>query len=183
MVRKQTDQTKWSTLHKNNPLQSLVATLLAITIVQFCWSISVQAQEQYITGIASVIDADTLIIHGNRIRLHGIDAPEASQTCQHNGKHWRCGQKAALALSDRLNNRTITCIANGEDRYKRIVTECSQGNTNINAWLVEKGWALDWPKYSKGAYATQQKAAKASRLGIWDSTFELPLEWRSRKKK
>ena len=28
------------------------------------------------TGVASVIDADTVEIHGTRIRLHGIDAPE-----------------------------------------------------------------------------------------------------------
>lgn len=29
-----------------------------------------------IAGTASVIDGDTIQIHGQRIRLHGIDAPE-----------------------------------------------------------------------------------------------------------
>ena len=31
---------------------------------------------------ASVIDGDTLEIHGTRIRLWGIDAPESSQLCR-----------------------------------------------------------------------------------------------------
>lgn len=40
-------------------------------------------------------------IHGQRIRLHGIDAPESRQLCDDaRGKPYRCGQKAALALSD-----------------------------------------------------------------------------------
>ena len=33
-------------------------------------------------GQASVIDGDTLEIHGTRIRLWGIDAPESNQFCR-----------------------------------------------------------------------------------------------------
>jgi endonuclease YncB( thermonuclease family) len=33
-------------------------------------------------GQASIIDGDTLGIHGSRIRLWGIDAPESSQLCR-----------------------------------------------------------------------------------------------------
>ena len=33
------------------------------------------------TGPARVIDGDTIVIAGERIRLHGIDAPEMKQTC------------------------------------------------------------------------------------------------------
>lgn len=33
--------------------------------------------EPSITGTASVIDGDTIEIHGQRIRFHGIDAPES----------------------------------------------------------------------------------------------------------
>ncbi len=38
-----------------------------------------------LTGTASVIDGDTLAIHGHRIRLHGIDAPESGQICEDAG--------------------------------------------------------------------------------------------------
>jgi endonuclease YncB( thermonuclease family) len=42
-----------------------------------------------IAGVASVIDADTLEIHGTRIRLHGVDAPESGQQCNRaDGTSW-----------------------------------------------------------------------------------------------
>ncbi|MFG1278249.1 thermonuclease family protein [Xanthobacter autotrophicus] len=37
--------------------------------------------DESLAGRASVIDGDTIEIHGTRIRLEGIDAPESRQTC------------------------------------------------------------------------------------------------------
>ena len=51
------------------------------------------------TGQASIIDGDTLEIHGTRIRLWGIDAPESSQLCRgEDSLRYRCGAKAANEL-------------------------------------------------------------------------------------
>ncbi len=50
-----------------------------------------------VAGVASVIDGDTIEVHGQRIRLHGIDAPESRQLCRLDGKPWQCGKDAANA--------------------------------------------------------------------------------------
>ncbi len=55
-----------------------------------------------VVGVASVIDGDTIEVHGQRIRLHGIDAPESRQLCRLDGKPWQCGKDAANPKFPRL---------------------------------------------------------------------------------
>lgn len=154
---------------------SLCALLAAFSVLPLSTGLAADP-----SGRASVIDADTIEIRGQRIRLHGIDAPESDQTCERDGKPWRCGQAAALALSDWLGAAIITCRQTDTDRYKRIVARCTNNGQDVGQWLVAQGWALDWPRYSGGAYAVSQGDAHKNGRGIWSSTFLPPWEWRSK---
>lgn len=130
-----------------------------------------------IVGRASVIDGDTLEIHGTRIRLHGIDAPESDQLCSVGRKKSRCGQKSALALADKIGSRTVSCDPRDVDRYNRVVAVCSAGGEDLNAWMVASGWAIAYRYYSTD-YIQQEEKASASKLGIWQGDFVPPWEWR-----
>ncbi|MHC2276369.1 hypothetical protein ACVME8_002980 [Bradyrhizobium diazoefficiens] len=80
-----------------------------------------------IVGRASVIDGDTIEIHGTRIRLWGIDAPESDQLCHGDDSElYRCGQKAAAALAGLFYSipRPIICAPKDRDRYGRVVALC-----------------------------------------------------------
>jgi endonuclease YncB( thermonuclease family) len=61
-----------------------------------------------LAGQASVVDGDTLEIHGTRIRLWGIDAPESSQLCRgEDSLQYRCGAKAANDLDAFIAGRPV----------------------------------------------------------------------------
>lgn len=135
-----------------------------------------------IVGRASVIDGDTFETRGQRIRIWGIDSPESAQLCHTAGKPWRCGQQAALALSDHLGQRTVVCVERDRDRYGRIVGKCSVAGQDIGAWLVSNGWALDWATYSGGSYSSHQATAERAKSGIWRGAFDKPWEWRRAKR-
>ena len=131
-----------------------------------------------VAGRASVIDGDTIDIHGERVRLFGIDAPEGRQLCTVAGGPYRCGQQAALALADHIGQRTVRCEERTRDRYGRIVAVCYVGDEDIQAWLVEQGWALAFRRYSTD-YVAEEDAARAAGRGIWRGTFDAPWEWRA----
>ena len=126
-----------------------------------------------------MIDGDTLEIRGQRIRLHGIDAPESGQSCEdEHGKSYRCGQRATLALADLIGRDTITCWQTDIDqRYGRIVAVCHLGGLDLNAWMVGAGHALAWRKYSWD-YVAAETLARRDRKGIWAGRFVDPWDWR-----
>ena len=131
-----------------------------------------------VTGIPTVTDGDTLQIRGVKVRLHGINAPESSQTCTRAGKLYGCGREAAFALADLVRNKTVTCTRKDTDRYGRMVGVCSVGGIEINRWLVQQGWALPYLQYGGGIYSSAASQAKRAGKGLYAGTFQNPWDYR-----
>ena len=72
----------------------------------------------------------------------------------------------------RLKGHQLTAPA-GENRYQRLLAICTHEGEEINAWMVEAGWAVDY-----GGYAAEGGPGAAQQGGIWRGTFENPGEWR-----
>ena len=95
---------------------------------------------------ARVIDGDTIDISGQRIRLHGIDTPEAKQTCQREGVTWLCGAEATKTLKELIGSSDVSCTERDRDRYGRIVAVCQANGVDLNAAMVLSGMALAYRK-------------------------------------
>ena len=130
-----------------------------------------------LSGSARVIDGDTLDLHGTRIRLHGIDAPEQKQSCRAGGQRWACGREATRALKGRLANRPVACEPRDRDRYGRVIAVCRVRDEDLNAWMVAEGWALAYRAYSH-AYVTEETIARTEKRGVWRGELVEPWKWR-----
>ena len=131
-----------------------------------------------LTGKPSIIDGDTIELAGERIRLHGIDAPENKQLCKRaDGSDYRCGEMATFALAEIIETHWITCKGETRDRYGRRIAVCYAGPYDINAQMVRRGWALAYRKYSMD-YVDEEQDASVRGVGMWQGSFVEPSEWR-----
>ena len=125
-----------------------------------------------------MIDGDTLEMHGNRIRLFAMDAPEGRQTCTAaDGKAWRCGTAAARALDAMTAGKTVTCSQRDTDRYGRIVAVCKVSGKDLGAELVSQGLAVAYRAYGRD-YIEAENIARKAGIGMWSGDFQNPAEWR-----
>jgi len=136
------------------------------------------ALSEEIFGLSVITDGDTIKISNNKIRLHGIDAPEKKQKCLKNEKEYNCGVAATKALVKKISKNMVKCqIQKNKDRYNRFIGVCFVEQEDLNKWMVRNGHAVAYRRYSKD-YILDEDFAKINKLGLWSGTFLKPEKWR-----
>jgi endonuclease YncB( thermonuclease family) len=135
-----------------------------------------------LAGQAVAIDGDTLAMGTERLRIHGIDAPEMDQACERAGARFACGPAARDAMAAILGGGMLSCTQLDTDRYQRRIVRCrdAQGR-DIGAELVRQGWALAFTRFSSD-YVAQEAEARAAGRGLWQGRFDAPWDWRARQR-
>lgn len=115
-----------------------------------------------VAGRARVVDGDSLVVAGERVRLHAIDAPEMREAL---------GARAKLEMERIIGGKAISCAPRGADRYGNTVATCHVGRTDVGREIVRRGWARAWPKYGLDYIAVESDARAAGR-GMWAPRLE-----------
>ena len=123
-----------------------------------------------------VIDGDTLVIEGRLVQLAGIDAPELGQRCFNQGKSWRCGLEAALALRKLISFGKVVCVPDKANPQSALAS-CSVAEKDLATALLQQGYAVALPEASSTLKAAQN-SAKEAKFGIWRGDFVAPASWR-----
>jgi endonuclease YncB( thermonuclease family) len=151
----------------------LSSLFLALILAAAAWFL-LKPSGRSLEGRAYAVDGDTIRINDNRLRLKGMDAPELRQSCHRSGQPYLCGETARNALVGMILHQHVECRSSGRDRYKRLLVRCMAGGRDINARMVEEGWAVSYGR----DYESEEARARSRSAGLWAGEFQRPQDWR-----
>lgn len=138
------------------------------------------AQADFNGKVVKVIDGDTVDILTNkkiRVRLLDIDAPERRQAY---------GNASRKYLASLIAGKTVYVKKNKKDIYQRTLGVIYLKQVNINAKMVEDGFA--WAYRFKGVASNKnmeklELKARQNKKGLWKDKHPIaPWDFRYRKK-
>lgn len=131
-----------------------------------------------LSGEATVVDGDTLMVEGAQVELLGIDAPEAGQTCQAQRGAYECGQQATTMLTELVGDEEVDCSVQDVDLRDRAVATCVRNGVDLSRQMARDGWAVASYGYA-ARYVADERQASGARRGIWQGRFDMPWDWRA----
>jgi endonuclease YncB( thermonuclease family) len=128
-----------------------------------------------------VVDGDTVDVKGSRVRIVGIDAPDedlpqlkgiASEALRELAAR-DGGLNCSTNVFDFALRREKQCRTDAES-YGRLNLACRFRNNDasVAATMVAQGYAVDYRRFSGGAYVDLMKKAADQRLGLWAVDYE-----------
>lgn len=115
-------------------------------------------------GPARVIDAATIEVAGETLRLYGIVAPVPGERCPYRGTEIDCGHVAATALMDLTAATPVSCTVNDG------AARCEAGGYDLSEGMIYTGWALPLRHAPARLRAVLREAAEKGH-GLWRGEF------------
>ncbi|MBM3508070.1 MAG: hypothetical protein FJX64_10295, partial [Alphaproteobacteria bacterium] len=133
------------------------------------------------SGPVRVLDGNTILVDGIKVRLDSIDAPELGQQCRAQGRAYDCGELARGFLIDQVMGKRIHCTLfrrEGDDRAYGHCRDADQPEAiPLNERMIRAGWAMA-ERGITPRYAPLEAQASRERRGMWAGQFVAPARWR-----
>jgi endonuclease YncB( thermonuclease family) len=101
----------------------------------------------------------SVVIQGQRLRLHGVDVPSAEEICTtSDGRQWPCGRHVRDELARAVTLDEVIC-----QPAERATAICRISGIDLGALLVKEGLAK-----AAGDYQALEDRARAAKIGIWE---------------
>lgn len=160
---------------------------ILLTLISFLAPIISPAQtNSYYGHVVSVSDGDSITVldrqlREHKIRLNGIDAPEAGQ---------EFSQASRRHLAKLVFGREVLVIWQMTDRYERELAKIMVDRMDINLEQLRAGMAWyfreyerDVPEEDRENFDAAEREARSERRGLWQQLNPLPpREYRARKR-
>lgn len=145
--------------------------LAALLVFGFAADSLAQMGSADIRGRApQVIDSALLDFGGQPVYLYGLRGVGADEVCRPpGGNSWPCGREARWAARNRIANHWVECLERGRGPGGEVFAVCylgGVGGPELNAWLVEQGWARAARDYAED-YVAPEAAARSAGRGLW----------------
>lgn len=144
---------------------------LCLHLNDTCQAMSLDCQ---VIMVDRVIDGDTIVIGGNKLRLIGIDSPEL-ETEKSKGECY--ADEAKEKLKELVENKEVRLEkdVSQKDKYDRLLRYVYVGEENINEVLVQEGFAklATYPPDVKyyGKLKEAQRVARENKVGLWGKCY------------
>lgn len=151
-------------LRHGQPCAMLRSAGFASIALAICLAVQVSASEIY-GRVVRIADGDSFTIldadrRQTKVRLSGIDAPEASQPF---------GQKSKQRLSSLIAGKDVHVHVENLDRYGRSVGRVDVEGNDVCLMMVLDGYAWWYRSYAMRAVDLEaaESEARAVRRGLW----------------
>jgi endonuclease YncB( thermonuclease family) len=150
---------------------STALTAAVVMAACVCCAVVLSARQEDFSGrVVTVVDGDTLDVlrdgRDTRVRLDGIDAPEAGQDF---------GPQATQFMTDAALNKIVTVRGNEIDQYGRLIARVTVDGRDLSVTAVEAGFAWHFIRHSKDpSLAAAETRAHAARRGLWSQPNPVP---------
>ena len=129
--------------------------------------------KETVTGkrIQRVVDGDTVIVSGRRIRLLNVDTEESVHPDP--SRNTAFGRKTSSAVKKAIQGKTADLECYGKDRYSRRLCYLFVDGENFNVKLVKQGWSRYYTKFGFSKeyhddFIHAENSSKSSRFGLWE---------------